>query len=99
MSTHCSCAGRCGEGIVEEIDLDEETAMTMITHPDTSAAEPKALSIYEAIGGRAAIKAAVDGLFERVRADAELGRFFPAGGGGLRRRAVVALLRERPGGP
>ena len=73
--------------------------MTMITHPDTPAAEPKALSIYEAIGGRAAIKAAVDGLFERLLADAELGRFFPAGVGDVHRRYVVTLLGEALGGP
>ncbi len=73
--------------------------MTMITDLDTSAAEPKAPSIYDAIGGRAALKAAVDGLYGRLLADPELGRFFPAGVGEVHRSYVITLLGEALGGP
>jgi truncated hemoglobin YjbI len=52
--------------------------MTMTTPSDTSAsAEAETISIYEAIGGRAALIAAVDGFFGRLLADPVLGPFFP----------------------
>jgi hemoglobin len=71
--------------------------MTVITQP---AAGPQALpSIYAAIGGRAAIKAAVDGLFGRLVADPELGRFFPAGVSDVHRAYLGTLLGEALGGP
>ncbi len=74
--------------------------MTMTTDPGTSVpAEAGSISVYEAIGGRAAVAAAVDGLFARLLADPELGRFFP-GGVGVRHRAyVVTVLGEALGGP
>ncbi len=74
--------------------------MTMTTDPGTYApAEAGSISVYEAIGGRAAVAAAVDGLFARLLADPELGRFFP-GGVGVRHRAyVVTVLGEALGGP
>lgn len=53
----------------------------MTTCPDTSAAEEAAVTIYQAIGGRAAVAAAVHDLFGRLLADPELGRFFPGGSG------------------
>jgi hemoglobin len=66
------------------------------TYPDTCApAEPEAISIYQAIGGRAAVVAAVEGLYGRLLADPELGRFFPGGVGARHRSYVVTIL----GGP
>ncbi len=69
------------------------------THPDTWAPTEEAVSIYEAIGGRAAVAAAVDGLFARLLADPELSRFFPGGVGAVHRQYVVTMLGEALGGP
>lgn len=44
--------------------------MTVAT--DAVAIEPQAPSIYQAIGGRPSVKAAVDGLYVRLFADPEL---------------------------
>ncbi len=72
----------------------------MTTHPDTSApAEAEAICVYEAIGGRAAVVAAVDGLYGRLLADPVLGPFFPGGVGARHRRYVVTVLGEALGGP
>jgi hemoglobin len=72
----------------------------MTTYADTNApAEPEAISIYQAIGGRPAVAAAVDGLFGRLIADPELGRFFPGGVGPRHRGYVVTILGEALGGP
>ena len=72
----------------------------MTTYTDTCvAAEAAAVSIYEAIGGRAAVAAAVEGLFVRLLADPELGRFFPGGVGARHRGYVVTILGEALGGP
>jgi hemoglobin len=57
------------------------------------------MSLYEAVGGHAALVAAVDGLFGRLLADPELAPFFPGGVGGLHRRYVVTMLAEALGGP
>ena len=56
-------------------------------------------SLYEAIGGHAALVAAVDGLFGRLLADPELAPFFPGGVGERHRRYVVTMLAEALGGP
>ena len=72
----------------------------MTTSTDTSApADAEAISIYEAIGGRAALVAAVDGLYGRLLADPELGPFFPGGVGARHRAYVVTILGEALGGP
>jgi len=73
--------------------------MTAITISEAPVAEAAAQTIYEAIGGRPALKAAVDGLFARLIADPELGRFFPAGVGQVHRGFVITLLGEALGGP
>jgi hemoglobin len=63
------------------------------------AAEPAPASLYEAIGGRAALRAAVDVFYRRLLADPELAPFFP-GGVGVRHRAfLVTALGEALGGP
>jgi hemoglobin len=56
-------------------------------------------SIYEAIGGQAALEAAVDRFYERVTADLELGSFFK--GIEMRKLKVhqVAFLGQAIGGP
>ena len=50
----------------------------MTTSPDTSSpADAESISTYQAIGGRAALVAAVDGLHGRLLADPALGPFLP----------------------
>jgi len=72
--------------------------MTVCT--DTAApAEATAVSIYEAIGGRAAVTAAVEGFFGRLLADPELSGFFPGGVGPRHRAYLVTVLGEALGGP
>jgi hemoglobin len=67
---------------------------------DTAApAEATATSIYQAIGGRAAVAAAVEGLYGRIIADPVLGRFFPGGVAAKHRAYVVTILGEALGGP
>jgi hemoglobin len=73
--------------------------MTMFTCPATIAPDAETLSVYEAIGGRAALAAAVDNFCRRLLDDPVLGPFFP-GGVGVRHRAyVVSVLGEALGGP
>ena len=73
--------------------------MTMTTPARTPAVQAEAISIYRAIGGRAALVAAVDSLYGRLLADPELGPFFPGGVGARHRRYVVTILGEALGGP
>jgi len=73
--------------------------MTTMTISAAPAAEPVVQTIYEAIGGRPALRAAVDGLFGRLIADPELGKFFPAGVGEVHRGFVITLLGQALGGP
>src|SRR6266581_9347313 len=77
---------------------------TISSGPPASAAAPagtaaEAISAYDAIGGRAALTAAVDGFFERLLADPVLGPFFPGGAGPRHRAYVVTILGEALGGP
>lgn len=62
-------------------------------------AEAAAISVYEAIGGRAAVVAAVDGLYGRLLADPALSPFFPGGVAARYRRYLVTILGEALGGP
>ena len=74
--------------------------MTTTTFSDTStAAEAEEVTVYEAIGGRAAVVAAVDGLYGRLLGDPVLGPFFPGGVGPRHRAYVVTILGEALGGP
>jgi len=73
--------------------------MTTITISEPPVAEPVVQTIYEAIGGRPALRAAVDGLYGRLIADPELGKFFPAGVGEVHRGFVITLLGQALGGP
>src|SRR5215467_12683001 len=67
---------------------------------DTAApADAAAVNVYRAIGGRAAVVAAVDGLYGRLLADPVLGPFFPGGVGPRHRAYVVTILGEALGGP
>ena len=72
--------------------------MTM-TAPAHAPAEAQTISIYQAIGGRAALTAAVDGLYGRLLADPEISPFFPGGVGARHRAYVVTILGEALGGP
>lgn len=74
--------------------------MTITTCTDIcSPAEAEAISLYEAIGGRAAVTAAVDHFYGRLLADPALGPFFPGGVGARHRAYVVTILGEALGGP
>ena len=74
--------------------------MTMTTHSDSCApAGAEAISIYEAIGGRAALTAAVDLFYGRLLADPVLSPLFPRGVGARHRAYVVTVLGEALGGP
>jgi len=73
--------------------------MTMTIPANAPAAEAEAISLYEAIGGRAALTAAVDVFYRRVLADPELSWFFPGGVGERHRRYLVTFLGEALGGP
>jgi hemoglobin len=57
------------------------------------------VSLYEEIGGRAALKAAVDVFYRRLLADPELAWFFPEGVGDRHRAFLVTALGEALGGP
>ena len=69
--------------------------MTVTT--DMSAIEE--ISVYQAIGGRTALAAAVDDFYGRLLADPVLGPFFPGGAGTRHRAYVVKILGEALGGP
>ena len=74
--------------------------MTITVSPASSApAEPEAISLYDAIGGRASLVAAVDVFYRRVLADPELSPFFPAGVGERHRAYLATFLGEALGGP
>jgi hemoglobin len=62
-------------------------------------ADPEAVSLYDAIGGRPAVVAAVDVFYRRVLADPELSPFFPGGVGERHRRYLATFLAEALGGP
>ena len=72
----------------------------MTTSLDTVApAEATAVNVYQAIGGRAAVSAAVEGLYGRVLADPVLSRFFPGGVAAKHLAYVITILGEALGGP
>ena len=72
----------------------------MTVYTDTAApAGATTVSIYQAIGGRAAVTAAVEGFFERLLADPALSGYFPGGVGPRHRAYLVTVLGEALGGP
>jgi hemoglobin len=84
--------------------------MTMTTYPSTAASAEAAaevavataaeeMSLYDAIGGRPSLVAAVDIFYGRVLADPELGPLFPRGVVERHRAYVVTFLGEALGGP
>ena len=70
--------------------------MTMTTG---TSAPAETISVYQAIGGRGALTAAVDDFFGRLLADPVLGPFFPHGVGARHRAYLVTILGEALGGP
>ena len=58
-----------------------------------------AVSLYEEIGGRPALRAAVDVFYRRLLDDPELAWFFPGGVGDRHRAFLVTALGEALGGP
>src|SRR5215469_5660866 len=75
--------------------LQRSTAMTTLTCPAPSASGmAETISVYERIGGRAAVVATVASFYRRLLADPVLGPSFP-GGIGVRHRAyVVSILGQ-----
>ena len=74
--------------------------MTITTGTDPAApAQAEETSLYEAIGGRAALTAAVDDFYGRLLTDPVLGPLFPRGAGARHRAYVVTILGEALGGP
>jgi hemoglobin len=74
--------------------------MTVTTCATTSTpAEAEETSLYDAIGGRASLVAAVDVFYRRVLADPELSPFFPDGVGDRHRAYLITFLGEALGGP
>jgi hemoglobin len=73
--------------------------MTTTIPESAPVAECEPVSIYEAIGGRAALTAAVDVFYRRLLADPELSPFFPGGVGARHRAFLVTALGEVLGGP
>jgi hemoglobin len=79
---------------------DWRPSMTSTTIPASApATECGPVSIYEAIGGRAALTAAVDVFYRRLLADPQLSPFFPGGVGARHRAFLVTALGEALGGP
>ena len=72
--------------------------MTMTTAANAPATGALEISIYDAIGGRAALTAAVDNFYGRLVADPELAPLFPGGVGPRHRAYVVTVLGEALGG-
>ena len=73
------------------------TTLTVAGQPAPAEAAPD--TIYHAIGGRAAVTAAVDGLYGRLLADPEVAPLFPRGASPRHRAFVVTVLGEALGGP
>jgi hemoglobin len=74
--------------------------MTMTIPANAPApAGAETISLYEAIGGQAAVAAAVDLFYRRVLADPELSPFFPGGVGARHRAYLATFLGEALGGP
>ena len=73
--------------------------MTTTTAANAPATGVPEISIYDAIGGRAALTAAVDNFYGRLLADPELAPLFPHGVGPRHRAYVVTVLGEALGGP
>jgi hemoglobin len=72
--------------------------MTTTTAANAPATGVLEISIYDAIGGRAALTAAVDNFYGRLVADPELAPLFPGGVGPRHRAYVVTVLGEALGG-
>ena len=72
--------------------------ITTCAGPDTPA-QAEQTSVYEAIGGRAALTAAVDDFYGRLLTDPVLGPLFPRGAGARHRAYVITILGEALGGP
>jgi hemoglobin len=69
------------------------------TTTDTVAPAGTAVNVYQAIGGRASVTAAVEGFFARLLADPVLSGYFPGGVGPRHRAYLVTVLGEALGGP
>jgi hemoglobin len=75
--------------------------MTSMITPSSSDSSTVAapISIYESIGGHAAVTAAVDIFYSKMLADPVLSQFFPGGVGPVHRAHLTTVLCEALGGP
>ena len=73
--------------------------MTTLPSPDRTATVAPPVSLYEAIGGQAAIAAAVDVFYGKMLADPEVSHFFPSGVGPRHRAHIATFIAEALGGP
>ncbi len=75
------------------------TSMMTPSGPGNSTTVAAPISLYESIGGHAAVTAAVDLFYAKMLADAELNRYFPGGVGPVHRAHIATVLCEALGGP
>jgi hemoglobin len=73
--------------------------MTITTTETGLVTEAEPTTLYEALGGRAAIKSAVDDFYGRLLDDPLLSPLFGGRVGDRHRRYVVNILAEATGGP
>ena len=70
--------------------------MTVTTGPSVPA---ETMTVYQAIGGRGALTAAVEDFYRRLLADPVLSPYFPGGASARHRAYLVTILGEALGGP
>ena len=64
-----------------------------------TSAPAETISVYQAIGGRGALTAAVEDFYRRLLADPVLSPYFPGGASARHRAYLVTILGEALGGP
>jgi hemoglobin len=75
------------------------TSMITPSSSDSSTTVAAPISIYESIGGHAAVTAAVDVFYAKMLADPVLSQYFPGGVGAIHRKHIGTLLCQAIGGP
>jgi len=81
---------------VDHHDLRKAELMTVTTG---TSAPAETIGVYQAIGGRGALTAAVDDFYRRLLADPVLSAYFPGGASARHRAYLVTILGEALGGP
>jgi hemoglobin len=73
--------------------------LTPAVNDVTGQDKTEAISLYDAIGGRRSLVAAVQGFYDRLLADPEIAPFFPDGVTTQHKAYLVTVLGEALGGP